>query len=240
MSLTRKIGRLSVNQLTRLAAWTRRNRRTKPPVNGPVKLNLGCGLQVAKGWMNIDGSLNSMVAAAPGWMLSLAYRFSGARQFYSKEVYCETLRTNWFVHHNLHYGIPLADQTADFIYSSHFLEHLNQESGRRLLEECFRALKQNGVVRIAVPDLAHAWEMYRQGEKDHMLQIFFFTGDETGFGEHRYAYDYEMLAALLRELGFSQVERAEFQKGATPDLEQLDNREGYTLFVEARRPLTAE
>jgi hypothetical protein len=43
-----------------------------------------------------------------------------------------------------------------------------------------------------------------------------------------------MLSQLLREVGFNQIERAEFQKGATPDLEFLDNREDYTLFVEAR------
>lgn len=218
-----------------MAAWTRRNQRKRLANNGPVKLNLGSGLQVAKGWVNIDGSLNSLVAPTPRWIISLAYSFSGARQYYSKAFYCDTLRNNVFMHHNLHYGIPLEDQTADFIFSSHFLEHLDRASGRRLLEECFRVLKGDGVLRIAVPDLEYAWEMYRGGEKDHMLHDFFFT-EEIGFGEHRYAYDYEMLETLLRELGFGQIQRAEFQEGATPDLEFLDNREGYTLFVEARRP----
>ncbi|HUS10197.1 MAG TPA: methyltransferase domain-containing protein [Pyrinomonadaceae bacterium] len=177
-----------------------------------------------------------MVAPAPRWLLSLAYRCSGARQFYSNEVYCDTLQQNVFVHHNLHHGIPLQDQTADFIYSSHFLEHLDRVSARRLLEECFRVLKEGGVLRIAVPDLEHAWKMYRDGDKDHMLQIFFFTEDETGLGQHRYAYDYAMLEVLLSELGYDAVQHKQFQKGATPDLEVLDNREDYTLFVEARRP----
>ena len=240
MSFTRKIARLSVNRFTQFAAWARRNRRTRLPRNGLVKVNLGCGLQVAKGWVNVDGSLNSMVASSPGWMVSLAYRCSGARQFYSKEYYCDTLQNNFFVHHNLHHGIPLEDRTADFVYSSHFLEHLDRLSARKLLDECFRVLKEDGVVRIAVPDLEHAWEMYRGGEKDHMLQIFFFTEDETGLGQHRYAYDYKMLEALLGEIGFDRIQRAEFQKGATPDLEHLDNREDYTLFVEAHRPSTSE
>jgi predicted SAM-dependent methyltransferase len=236
MAVTRKLARLSVNRFTQLAAWARRNRRLKLSANGPVRVNLGCGLQVAKGWVNIDGSLNSFVAPAPRWILSLAYSCSGARQFYSKEFYCDTLRNNFFVHHNLHHGIPLADRTADFIYSSHFLEHLDRTSARRLLEECFRVLKEDGVLRIAVPDLEHAWEMYKDGDKDHMLQIFFFTEDETGLGQHRYAYDFKMLETLLSERGFARIQRAEFQQGATPDLEQLDNREDYTIFVEARRP----
>jgi predicted SAM-dependent methyltransferase len=236
VTLTRNIARLSVNRFTQLAAWTKRNRRVGLKTNGLVKVNLGCGLQVAKDWVNIDGSLNSMVSPAPRWILSLAYKCSGARQFYSKEYYCDTLQNNFFVHHNLQHGIPLRDQTADFIYSSHFLEHLDRQSARRLLEECFRVLKEGGVLRVAVPDLEHAWEMYRNGEKDHMLQIFFFTEDETGLGQHRYAYDYKMMEGLLSDIGYDLIQRTQFQKGATPDLELLDNREDYTLFVEARRP----
>ncbi len=45
-----------------------------------------------------------------------------------------------------------------------------------------------------------------------------------------------MLKRLLTEIGFIDVSRAKFQEGVTPDLNLLDNREGYTLFVEARRP----
>jgi predicted SAM-dependent methyltransferase len=240
MSFAKKVARISVNRFTQLAAWIRRNRRAKLSYNDPVKVNLGCGLQVARGWVNVDGSLNSLVASSPRWMVSLAYKFSGARQFYSREYFCDTLQNNFFVHHNLHHGIPLDDRTADFVYSSHFLEHLDRIHARKLLEDCFRVLKEKGVLRIAVPDLEYAWEMYRDGDKDHMLQIYFFTEDETGLGQHRYAYDFKMLEALLSEIGFEEIQHAEFQKGETPDLDQLDNREDYTLFVEARRPHTAE
>src|SRR5262249_11250850 len=105
----------------------------------------------------------------------------------------------------------------------------------RLIEECFRVLRIGGVVRIAVPDLEYAWKMYRRGEKERMIHDFFFTGEAGGLGQHRYAYDYEMLSNLLKNVGFCKVARLEFQKGATPDLQILDNREDYTLFVEAQR-----
>jgi predicted SAM-dependent methyltransferase len=236
MPSQRQVARHVLNQSTRLAGWASRNRRAGLPANGPVKVNLGCGLQVAPGWVNIDGSLNALIAAAPHWMCSLAYKFSGANAFYSKEYYCSTLQNNLFIHHNLAYGIPLQNEVADFIYSSHFLEHLDQASGQRLMEECFRVLKPGGVLRIAVPDLEYAWEMYRRGEKERMIHDFFFTGEGGGLGQHRYAYDYQMLSTLLHDVGFNQVERSDFQEGATPDLQFLDNREDYTLFVEARRP----
>jgi hypothetical protein len=78
--------------------------------------------------------------------------------------------------------------------------------------------------------------MYRSGEKERMIHDFFFTDEEGGFGQHRYAYDFEMLKTLLGKTGFAEVKRVEFQTGETPDLDFLDNREEYTLFVEARRP----
>jgi len=236
MLYAKRLARYAINQTSRFAGWAKRNRQVRLPSNGTVKVNLGCGLQVAPSWTNIDGSLNALIAAGPRWLSSIGYRFSGAREFYSQDYYCGTLRENCFIHHNLAYGIPLQDKVADFVYSSHFLEHLDRASARRLIEESFRVLKPGGVIRIAVPDLELAWEMYRRGEKDRMLYDYFFADDGGGFGQHRYAYDYEMLSRLMSEIGFDKVERASFQKGATPDLPLLDNREDYTLFVEARRP----
>lgn len=225
-----------VNQATRFGGWAKRNQRVKLPINGQIKVNLGCGLQVAPGWVNIDGSLNALVANSPRWTHSLAYGLSGARDFYDKDYYRDTLQKNLFVHHDLIYGIPLENQIADFVYSSHFLEHLDRQKGRRLLEECFRVLKPGGSLRIAVPDLERAWEMYHHGEKERMIHDFFFTDEGSGFGQHRYAYDYEMLSGILREIGFTRIKRTEVREGDTPDLQFLDNREDYTLFVEARRP----
>jgi SAM-dependent methyltransferase len=226
--------RILIERATALLGWMHRNQRLVPPFERPLKLNLGAGLRVAPGWVNIDGSINAWIAGKPRWTHSLAYRLSGARQFYPRPTYYEILRRNVFVHHNLTYGIPLPDATVDFLYSSHFLEHLDQTSARKLLAECFRVLRPEGVIRIAVPDLEYALEMYRRGEKERMLHDLFYGGTGAGFSQHRFAYDFEMLAAALRDAGFRDVERAEARRGRTPDLVLLDNREDFTLFVEAR------
>ncbi len=236
MARTASVARAVVERVTHWLGRAHANQRIAPPPNEVVKVNLGCGMSVAPNWLNIDGSLNAWIAGKPAWLHPLAYRLSGAKNFYSQQFYCETLRNNNFVHHNFVYGIPLADKSADYIYSSHFLEHLDRDSGRKLLRECLRVLKPGGVVRIGVPDLEHAWEMYRSGDKDRMLHDYFFVGAEAGFSQHRYAYDYGMLAAMLAEIRFVDIRRQEFQQGETPDLEVLDNRGEYTLFVEARRP----
>jgi len=190
-------------------------------------------MSVAPGWLNVDGSLNALLAAGPRWLHRAAYRFTGSREFYGEETYCRVLENNRFVHHNLYYGIPLPDQSADFVYCSHFLEHLPPEVGRKLLEECRRVLKPSGVLRVIVPDLALAWELYKRGDKALMLHDYFFCGEDNVFARHRYAYDYEMLSELLEAVGFAHVSRREFRQGMTPDVDILDNRPEYSLYVEA-------
>ena len=54
---------------------------------------------------------------------------------------------------NLLNGIPFKDETFDFVYHSHVIEHFSKESAPKFLMECYRVLKQNGVIRIAFPDL---------------------------------------------------------------------------------------
>ena len=44
------------------------------------------------------------------------------------------------------------NQTITLIYSSHTLEHLNYSSADRFLRECYRVLKEDGIIRLALPN----------------------------------------------------------------------------------------
>ena len=201
-----------------------------------VCLNLGSGLAVAKGWINIDGSPNALVAVMPVMFHSLMYRFTGANRYYSKEVYCRLLRDHKFIHYDLSYGIPLAENVADYIYSSHFIEHLYRKDADHLLNECYRVLKKNGVLRISIPDLEYALALYGSGKKEEMLQQYFFVEDHgSDYSRHKYMYDFEMLSKLLKEIGFSDIRRCQFQCGDVPDVKSLDNRPEDSLILEAKR-----
>ncbi|MDP5081406.1 MAG: methyltransferase domain-containing protein [Winogradskyella sp.] len=82
-------------------------------------LNLGCGSNFHKEWINID--------------------------FVSK--------SNAVQAHNLLEGIPFEAQSIDVVYHSHVLEHFSKTDGIQFIKECFRVLKPQGVIRIAVPNL---------------------------------------------------------------------------------------
>lgn len=59
----------------------------------------------------------------------------------------------WVKAHNLLSGIPLESDSVDVVYHSHVLEHFTKEDGKAFIGECYRVLKPNGIIRIAVPDL---------------------------------------------------------------------------------------
>ena len=125
----------------------------------------------------------------------------------------------------------------DYIYTSHLLEHLYKPKSKHLLEEAFRVLKPNGMIRVCIPDLEHAFKLYQEGKKDEALHLFFPDPEKDAgeFNRHKYMYDYDMLHDMLDAIGFQDIRRCAYQEGQVPDLDQLDNRPAITLFVEARK-----
>lgn len=81
-----------------------------------MKLNLGCGHDYRKGWVNCD--------LKPGWTVDRAF----------------DLRTPPY---------PFEAESADEIYLSHVLEHL--EHWEVCIDECLRLLKPLGILEVRVP-----------------------------------------------------------------------------------------
>lgn len=223
-----------INILVKAFFYANKSRRISPKVKGLVKVNLGAGLTVRSGWINIDGSLNSLISSWPKIIQKVLYNMSGAKKNYSFHEYHTILKNNSFVCYNLAFGIPLADNSVDFIYCSHLLEHLTRQQGIALLREIYRVLKKGGTVRIVVPDLAHAISLYSSGEKEEALNIFYCGQNcRNDFARHKYMYDFEILRDFLRDARFKEITHCKYQQGRTPDIEFLDNRAESSLFVEA-------
>jgi predicted SAM-dependent methyltransferase len=225
-----------VERLSLAYAKLKRNRRVKPPA-APVKVNLGAGVNVAPGWLNIDVNASALAARLPPQLIRhVAYRFSNVKRSLDANSYVDKLKEGVFVHHNLIYGIPLDDDTADIIYSSHFFEHLYRDDTERLLRDVRRVLKPGGVFRINVPDVTPWVEALKHGDTEAGLDGLFPRSARAAGGElgtHRYMYDFELLARLLKEAGFTEIHRCERQEGTVPDLQVLEHRSPSGIYVEA-------
>lgn len=56
--------------------------------------------------------------------------------------------------------LPLADNSADLVYSSHFFEHIPIDRTEAFLAECLRILKPGGVLRLVMPDFDDVCRQY--------------------------------------------------------------------------------
>ncbi len=62
--------------------------------------------------------------------------------------------------HNLKHGIPFPDKSFDVVYHSHILEHFSQTEAEPFIQECYRVLRPQGILRVVVPDLEEIAKMY--------------------------------------------------------------------------------
>ena len=61
--------------------------------------------------------------------------------------------------------MPFKSNIFDFIFCEHFIEHLTRENGLKFLNECYRILKPDGVLRITSPDLEKIMDLYYDRNK---------------------------------------------------------------------------
>jgi predicted SAM-dependent methyltransferase len=85
--------------------------------------------------------------------------------------------------HNLLKGIPYPDNYFDVVYHNNALEHFQKNDGERFIQECYRVLKLQGIIRIVVPDLENIVRCYLEQLEKAV------AGDKTA----EYNYDWIML-----------------------------------------------
>ncbi len=226
--------RYYLSSVDKIAARINKKRVIKPK-RKVVKVNIGSALSVAPDWINVDASLNAFFSKWPRFVLRVLYKISGSRQYYSREEYCNILKSHIFVHRNVEYGIPFPDEFVDYLYSSHLLEHLFKEDAKRLLKEVYRVLKKGGIARVCVPDLEYAILLYQKGDKEQALHYFFASSKSGWLSRHQYMYDFDLLKQLFEESGFINIVRCLYRQGKVPDIDVLDNRPEETLYVEASK-----
>jgi predicted SAM-dependent methyltransferase len=192
----------------------RNNRLFCPRIEAGAYLQLGAGANILPGFINAD------FLWSPGL-----------------DLCCDFTRP-----------LPIASAVIGGIFSEHCLEHMSLEHARFALAECHRVMMPGALLRVVVPDL----EIYARTYVDSLDgQAVTFphpafvnrTGvsrpvaliNELFYGpDHRFIYDFQALAQILADAGFSEVTRRSYRQGS--DSRLLVDNSGHvseSLYVEA-------
>ncbi len=187
------------------------------------KLHLGCGKKIIPGWLNCD-------------------KFAPDANIYL----------------NAYRKLPFPTDTFRCIYMEHLIEHIHTDKIPAFLSELFRVLQPDGILRITCPDLELFVQMYYENNEEFFTPILekfaakreknlnkhwlvrtrggaFNTRSVHRFYHHRWMYDFETLDWCLKEVGFRQVVRQQFQQGLVNEVAILDSdsHKMETLYLDA-------
>ena len=121
--------------------------------------------------------------------------------------------------------LPFDD--VQFIFAEHFIEHLSYPDALKLLRECRRALRDDGVLRLSTPNLDWVWFTHYKldaTEQESVSACFYLNRAFRGWG-HQFLYNENTLKATLAEAGFSQFERVEYGESRHDELRGLERHE---------------
>jgi predicted SAM-dependent methyltransferase len=172
-------------------------------------------LHIGGGWHLIDGWLNTDIALIPGVM-----HMDATRPF------------------------PFKDETFQYVFTEHMVEHIAYAEFVRMLHECCRVMRNGGVVHITTPDLnalagllsgprSQIQERYIAFfnkhflPKDHpdtpaaIINAFF-----KSWG-HTFIYDRETLEIALRSAGFHSIAHCRLGESNHASLRNLEHKGRY-------------
>lgn len=203
------------------------------------KLNLGSGLNSALGWINYDWGL-----------LPLIGKFRLTSILVNLHLLDKSYNWKWpkISLVNIKDELPDENNSVDYIYCSHVLEHFEKEEAIKILRECKRVLKDKGIIRIVLPNLSKIIESYDSADIFNREYFGFDKDLYVGISgkikrlfirSHQWMYDKKTAIEILKIAGFTKINICSFNKGKTPDIEKLDLKQHHkiSLYLEAENIL---
>jgi hypothetical protein len=199
-------------------------------------VNFGSGNICPKGWIALDSSPSVLLSKLPYFynLKKILFKLG----IINKSIY----QAKWpkgIIFWDMRWGIPFLKNSVDIIYASHFLEHLPQKSAFLFLKKCHAILKDNGTIRLVVPDIDILVENYIKKIQDDPIS----TTSEFNLrifeeGQHKHMYNFNSLSNLLVDIGFKNVKKFDFRKSKITDINKLETLKlkYYTsLYIEAQK-----
>ena len=177
---------------------------------------MGCGSHPFPGWINYDHNIFIYFSRIPllkRLLKKMNFIPVGFKDFMDIAV-----------SENIQYAdggkkIPEINNTIDVLYSSHMLEHLDEEETHIFLTESMRILKKGGILRLVVPDfdkLIHGYSQHQNPSK--FITDSCLVGKKPksvikkmqyliqGHGWHFSMYNKQTLVELLEKHGFKNIQ----------------------------------
>lgn len=195
------------------------------------KLHLGAYDVVHAGWINTDVTFQLRIARVPG-LAGLLFRLGRMSPENHRRHRAGMFKQIRYL--DVTRRFPFPDNAFRYVFSSHMLEHLYPDEAEFCLREIRRVLRPGGLVRTVIPDLDQIVAAYDPRNPEATLESLF-QGDSRRTHErarHWWHYNETSLRALLGRIGFSQIERCQYQQGRCADVERIDSRP-LSLFMEA-------
>ncbi|WP_460702944.1 class I SAM-dependent methyltransferase [Myceligenerans halotolerans] len=143
---------------------------------------------------------------------------------------------------NVNWGLPFPDESIEYVYTAHLLEHLRfRDQAPVLINEILRVLEPGGTARFVVPDVGRLLEAYATKDSaffaarnrfyplsegfvvdevatlDYIL-LFCGADSQTMNFNHKFGYDTITLRKLLIDAGFSEATESSYQGSTHPEL----------------------
>jgi ubiquinone/menaquinone biosynthesis C-methylase UbiE len=140
-------------------------------------------------------------------------------------------------------GLPVEDNSFDYIVSIHALPEIPYGDLDRTLSELRRVLTPGGILRLGLPDMDKAINAYRASDADYFLisdeEVKCISGrmivQLLWRGQSRSLFTMEFAAELLARNGFRAICPCSFRETTSgiSGITELDDRPMESLFIEA-------
>jgi predicted SAM-dependent methyltransferase len=138
--------------------------------------------------------------------------------------------------------LPLSPGQVRFVYTEHFIEHIDRGAALRLFKRIRESMSPGSTIRVSTPDLVKLVDDYRSGRVIKMEHGGWLPetpcqmlNEGMRLWGHVFIYDEPELVSLLGECGFSEIRRVEWGKSDHAELRNLESRPDFAdLILEAR------
>jgi predicted SAM-dependent methyltransferase len=157
------------------------------------KLQIGCGLNIMDDWLNTDVFITD-----------------------------RTIRDYRSTFLDAAKPFPFNEDTFDYVFCAHMIEHISWKEGLQMLREAYRVLKPGGKIRVATPNIRSLMSLYNLNKDDIQQEyiqysINLWLPEVAAYGlndvtfvvnnfmrnwGHQFVYDPDILQKSLQLAGF--------------------------------------